>query len=565
MVMEFSSTELQSLLIFFGRRKSRGRNLASLRKEVLELVEQKRRPIRLDHKIQSMYRFKTSSRWRCAPRREDKFTFLATNVNSDSCSSDDTDDDGYDRAYGRDYSDYSEFIDWALDDRYCDYSSDTYYSWYDPQYLRFVSEPRKNYKNVTGTEFTQFFSHFLVSLELASLRFVPLDSLEFERDILRTTPLIPKVQYDETFEFSVKFNVNDKTRRELLFEATRYQAVLRFCSLAKKAQLVDQLPESLSVKINNRTCPLSVCCHEGEPKSINGYLLQPDGENSLEVTWSADYLTLYGVTIQLLRRPSIEDRIAKLERNFIRSMNMIESSLNDGDNEIAATFLKSSLVCPLTKTLVTVPTRGANCKHLQCFEASVYLQMNEAKSVWRCPVCNESCPCESLYVDGYFADILASDKFTRLVDCTSVQLYADGSWQPAIDQRANPSIVDDPTNGDGNAESQCYNVQVVYATAGISYGNSLGLDKKPDVSVICPKNSENAKASADQAESNLSDDISSRPSASSPIVYDIDSDNDVECDSHCGCDSPRTSDIDSDDSPPIYDIDSDDCQVAASM
>lgn len=59
------------------------------------------------------------------------------------------------------------------------------------------------------------------------------------------------------------------------------------------------------------------------------------------------------------------------------------------------------------------------CTHLQCFDASIYLQMNERlvtaclgpyhinntcdmyrKARWVCPVCDKPAPVESLVVDG---------------------------------------------------------------------------------------------------------------------------------------------------------------------
>lgn len=45
--------------------------------------------------------------------------------------------------------------------------------------------------------------------------------------------------------------------------------------------------------------------------------------------------------------------------------------------------------------------RASTCKHLQCFDASLYLQMNERKPTWNCPVCDKPALYESLVIDGY--------------------------------------------------------------------------------------------------------------------------------------------------------------------
>ena len=39
---------------------------------------------------------------------------------------------------------------------------------------------------------------------------------------------------------------------------------------------------------------------------------------------------------------------------------------------------------------MTTPCRSSTCDHLQCFDASLYLMMNEKKPKWQCPVCNKS-------------------------------------------------------------------------------------------------------------------------------------------------------------------------------
>lgn len=49
---------------------------------------------------------------------------------------------------------------------------------------------------------------------------------------------------------------------------------------------------------------------------------------------------------------------------------------------------------------LTVPCRAVTCSHLQCFDAALYLQMNEKKPTWICPVCDKKAAYESLIIDG---------------------------------------------------------------------------------------------------------------------------------------------------------------------
>lgn len=44
-------------------------------------------------------------------------------------------------------------------------------------------------------------------------------------------------------------------------------------------------------------------------------------------------------------------------------------------------------MCPITFKRITLPARGHDCKHIQCFDLESYLQMNCERGSWRCPVC----------------------------------------------------------------------------------------------------------------------------------------------------------------------------------
>lgn len=64
-------------------------------------------------------------------------------------------------------------------------------------------------------------------------------------------------------------------------------------------------------------------------------------------------------------------------------------------------MLKVSLNCPLGKMKMSLPCRASTCSHLQCFDASLYLQMNERKPTWNCPVCDKAAIFDNLVIDGY--------------------------------------------------------------------------------------------------------------------------------------------------------------------
>ena len=60
-----------------------------------------------------------------------------------------------------------------------------------------------------------------------------------------------------------------------------------------------------------------------------------------------------------------------------------------------------SIVAQLGKMRMTVPSRASTCNHLQCFDVQMFLQMNEKKPTWTCPVCDKPAEFNKLIIDGY--------------------------------------------------------------------------------------------------------------------------------------------------------------------
>lgn len=86
--------------------------------------------------------------------------------------------------------------------------------------------------------------------------------------------------------------------------------------------------------------------------------------------------------------------------NFNLFVTVKEKLNEDADSEIATTSLRVSLMCPLGKMKMVTPCRAITCQHLQCFDASLFLQMNERKPTWNCPVCDKPASYDSLVIDG---------------------------------------------------------------------------------------------------------------------------------------------------------------------
>ena len=115
---------------------------------------------------------------------------------------------------------------------------------------------------------------------------------------------------------------------------------------------------------------------------------------------------------------------------------MIKEKLNDSDSEIATTSCKVSLACPLGMMRMKIPARASTCDHLQCFDAQLYLMMNEKKPKWDCPVCNKTALPINLQIDGFFLDLVKSSRLPS--DEHEIVLHNDGSWDPLSSSKPEP-------------------------------------------------------------------------------------------------------------------------------
>ncbi|XP_053984379.1 E3 SUMO-protein ligase PIAS2 isoform X2 [Hylaeus anthracinus] len=224
------------------------------------------------------------------------------------------------------------------------------------------------------------------------------------------------------------------------------QVQMRFCLQETSCEQEDCFPPSIAVKVNGKLCPLPNPIPTNKPgvepkrppRPVNiSHLvkLSPTVANQIHVTWSADYGRRYAIAIYLVRKLSSAKLLARLKSKGVRhsdyTRGLIKEKLNeDADSEIATTSLRVSLACPLGKMRMATPCRASTCSHLQCFDASLFLQMNERKPTWNCPVCDKAALYDTLVIDGYFQEVLNSKKL--LPDVNEIQLLQDGSWENLV-------------------------------------------------------------------------------------------------------------------------------------
>lgn len=232
------------------------------------------------------------------------------------------------------------------------------------------------------------------------------------------------------------------------------QIQLRFSLLETSCEQEDNFPQALCVKVNGRLQQLPNALPTNKPgvepkrppKPINITQLcklSSTVPNCVDVSWTVETGRGYTLSVYFVDKLSSTELLKRLKNRGMRNSDytraVIKDKLNDKDTEIATTSCKVSLACPLGKMRMTLPCRASTCDHLQCFDANLYLQMNEKKPKWLCPVCNKPALYENLLLDGFFSEVLMSLKLPR--DEHEIVLHQDASWEPTAPKK-DPTAVD---------------------------------------------------------------------------------------------------------------------------
>lgn len=226
------------------------------------------------------------------------------------------------------------------------------------------------------------------------------------------------------------------------------QVHLRFGSLNAKSEQDDRYPSDLAVEVNDRFValpePVTFKITGGATKRVqlpinivSSCFVSSTVTNVLGVTWRPVRGHEFAVGLFLVKKRSVATIVSALQREKTQRVALTTAMVKKkmerraSSDEVVVTRLHVSLTCPLSRTRMKVPCRARSCKHLDCFDAFNYLQVNEWRPAWICPVCGNRAALSSLVVDQLFVDIIASVPD----DCESVIFREDGSWTRSTSQR----------------------------------------------------------------------------------------------------------------------------------
>lgn len=230
------------------------------------------------------------------------------------------------------------------------------------------------------------------------------------------------------------FLFTEQHRNEVLEAEGRYQVQVR-CLKPNETGFIHFWPKIGSLKINKTVAiefrqPENPNSKKRKDAPLNITTLLSLGLNTITLIKHNDSDSFIVAVVLIDMRPEVEvvKELRQEKKLNLESAKMfVLKKMNEGHDDIISESIKVSLKCPITMTLITIPVRGINCKHIACFNLETFVNMQRKSKInkWRCPYCQELAI--HVVLDMFFQDIL--EKASLLPYANQVEIYNNGSYK----------------------------------------------------------------------------------------------------------------------------------------
>lgn len=172
-------------------------------------------------------------------------------------------------------------------------------------------------------------------------------------------------------------------------------------------------------------------------------MFNPALKNEITMTWFCrqDNATLqqqysnaqYALHVFLVKHLTVDDlyeQIKNKKTRFYRddTMKLLAKAMAiDRDLGLEVSDQKLKLKCPIDQRRLRTPVRATTCQHIQCFDLTNYITINEKAAKWTCPVCNKIASYDDLQIDAYTESILNS---IQNEDINEISIDSQCNWRP---------------------------------------------------------------------------------------------------------------------------------------
>jgi len=263
--------------------------------------------------------------------------------------------------------------------------------------------------------------------------------------------------FSEHTQFDYEFTLPKLIVSIINEKSNSVQLQIRFGKeLPGMSELSEGLPKSIQIAINShidtaKDSPINYSC--------NLFLFLNDTKNRISILWP-HCKTPYYMTVNIVESITIADLVKRVQFNNklcsitlntkAKAMELLKNGTKHSDVEFCdSQTLKLSLLCPITKLKMELPTRSLKCSHLQCFDLHALFSLNMIKPTWKCPICYIRILVNELVVDSFFLDIINSSYLPE--NCFQIIFFKNGNWEPYIEPKK--EILDDQSESDETEHS----------------------------------------------------------------------------------------------------------------
>jgi len=238
-------------------------------------------------------------------------------------------------------------------------------------------------------------------------------------------------------------------------------------------------PGSLTVLMNDTAQELRRKSHHGKdlPIDVTSYI-QKD-RNSLTVAIlglpdnSPESVVVAIEIIQMTDLNHIKANIPTLDVETAKHRIKEQTENRDANIEVLNPQIAIDLTDPFTARIYSVPVRGKQCRHSQCFDLDTFLQTRFGKNTnkpcnpdsFRCPICGGDVRPPKLVKDGFLMAVRQELEMKGRLDVKAIILHESGAW----DIKEGEGLTGESGDGTGRrVSSRTQNVNTVRTMKGSS-------------------------------------------------------------------------------------------------
>ncbi|KFA65455.1 hypothetical protein S40285_00467 [Stachybotrys chlorohalonatus IBT 40285] len=252
---------------------------------------------------------------------------------------------------------------------------------------------------------------------------------------LRTIEVM--TNHKNSIHFSLKLSDHPALQR---CATDKLYRVMIFCAADNQGVQHISFPQQAELRINGGEFKANLRGLKNKPGSTrpaditNALRLRPNYTNNVEFVYALTNKKYYLIA-NLCRITPVSELVTMIatRRRIPKATVVSELNKKAQDPDVVAMSQVLSLKCPLSCMRLDMPCRSLSCTHIQCFDATSYLQLQEQGPQWLCPICNKSAPFDQLAVDEYVKDIL--DNTSKSLETVTIE--PNGNWlvKPSTDDK----------------------------------------------------------------------------------------------------------------------------------